>query len=114
MLIAKHTKTNLARLWGKSETEIDELIIELELNADGFILAYTKGIALATAVMNEARGLYVQWKLYAIPEWENVSKDKYNALIELLTVATTTAGSGSSSGAGAIINTRGIQVLNDE
>ena len=69
-----------------SKEQFEELIAELSQRAEGYIKAFTfqKIEKLPEDIVKEIKELYIGWKLYAQVEWEENSKDKYDAMIELL------------------------------
>lgn len=69
-----------------NQEQFEELIAELSQRAEGYIKAFTfqKIEKLPEDIVKEIKELYIGWKLYAQVEWEENSKDKYDAMIELL------------------------------
>ena len=71
-----------------NQEQFEELIAELSQRAEGYIKAFTfqKIEKLPKDIVKEIKELYIGWKLYAQVEWEENSKDKYDAMIELLNI----------------------------
>lgn len=71
-----------------NQEQFEELITELSQRAEGYIKAFTfqKIEKLPEDIVKEIKELYIGWKLYAQVEWEENSKDKYDAMIELLNI----------------------------